>query len=103
MQPLEWLKLLRWIGLVSNDETTSNITWNIEIIEYLMQQEINNAQLVGYGLVKKTSCEGIVGSQRKPITISKFPDKRAFYLLNTTQNGPQIYELVASSTADRSQ
>ena len=50
MQPLEWLKLLRWIGLVSNDETTSNITWNIEIIEYLMQQEINNAQIVGYGL-----------------------------------------------------
>lgn len=30
-------------------------------------------------------------------------DKRAFYLLNTTQNGPQIYELVASSTADRTQ
>jgi hypothetical protein len=30
-------------------------------------------------------------------------DKRAFYLLNTTQNGPQIYELVANSTADRSQ
>ena len=33
----------------------------------------------------------------------EFLDKRAFYLLNTTQNGPQIYELVASSTADRTQ
>ena len=30
-------------------------------------------------------------------------DRRAFYLLNTTQNGPQIYELKASSNADRSQ
>merc|ERR1712203_495258 len=30
-------------------------------------------------------------------------DKRAFYLLNTTQNGPQIYELVANSSADRQQ
>jgi hypothetical protein len=30
-------------------------------------------------------------------------DKRAFYLLSNTQNVPQIYELVASSTADRSQ
>ena len=30
-------------------------------------------------------------------------DERAFYLLNTTQNGPKIYELFASSTADRSQ
>jgi len=28
-------------------------------------------------------------------------DKRAFYLLNTTQVGPQIYELVASSPGDR--
>ena len=34
---------------------------------------------------------------------SLFSDKRAFYLLNTTTNGPQIYELVASSTADRTQ
>ncbi|CAB4064753.1 ARHGEF12 [Lepeophtheirus salmonis] len=30
-------------------------------------------------------------------------DKRAFYLLNITQTVPQIYELVASSSADRSQ
>ncbi|CAB4064754.1 ARHGEF12 [Lepeophtheirus salmonis] len=29
-------------------------------------------------------------------------DKRAFYLLNITQTVPQIYELVASSSADRS-
>ena len=36
-------------------------------------------------------------------SLSFVTDKRAFYLLNTTQNGPQIYELVASSTADRTQ
>jgi len=29
-------------------------------------------------------------------------DKRAFYLLNTTERGPQIYELLASSAAERS-
>ena len=28
-------------------------------------------------------------------------DKRAFYLLNTTERGPQIYELLASSGAER--
>ena len=28
-------------------------------------------------------------------------DKRAFYLLNTTENGPQIYELAAKSKDDR--
>jgi len=28
-------------------------------------------------------------------------DKRAFYLLNTTERGPQIYELLASSAAER--
>jgi len=29
-------------------------------------------------------------------------DKRAFYLLNTTERGPQIYELLANSAAERS-
>lgn len=29
-------------------------------------------------------------------------DKRAFYLLNTTDDGPQIYELLAGSTSERS-
>ena len=28
-------------------------------------------------------------------------DKRAFYLLNTTAQGPQIYELVAGSSSER--
>ncbi len=42
-------------------------------------------------------------SETDPHLSSFVSDKRAFYLLNTTQNGPQIYELIASSMADRSQ